>query len=411
MIDKLICNPELKSVIDAIERFNGSVRLVGGCVRDCIIGRETTDIDLATDLVPETVLEALKAAKIKAVPTGISHGTVTAVVGKTPYEITTLRSDTKCDGRHASVVFTDSWLEDASRRDFTFNAMYCDKHGKIYDYFSGIQDLRDGRVNFIGDAEERINEDFLRILRVFRFHASICSNNPLSKEILDVCKKYAKNLSRLSKERIRSEFFKLLACTNCSNTLKAMQECGVLSQIVPYNLGINNISSIHIALRRPITKLAFMLRSGSKCIPTEELLQNVTDLLRLSRKEKKILGLLLSTNIEFPINKVQQHKYLSLLDIETHKDVLIVNCLQDETLPESTLLEHLDYLSSLKYARMPVSGKDLVTIGYPEGKLLGQTLEILRGIWEKDPQNVSKEHLIGVARVLMEEKKSRALTK
>ena len=402
MINKLIGNPELKSVIDAIERFDGSVRLVGGCVRDSIIGRETTDVDLATDLVPETVLSALKAAKIKAVPTGISHGTVTAIVRKTPYEITTLRSDTKCDGRHASVVFTDSWLEDASRRDFTFNAMYCDKYGKIYDYFSGIQDLCDRRVNFIGDAEERINEDFLRILRVFRFHASICSNSPLSNEIMNVCGKYAESLSRLSKERIRSEFFKLLACANCGNTLQAMQECGVLSQIVPYNLGISNVSSIHIALRRPITKLALMLRSGNEHVPVEELTQSVTDLLRLSRKEKKILGLLLSTNIEFPINKVQQHKYLNLLDPETHKDVLIVNCLQNTTLPESILLEHLDYVSSLVHARMPVSGKDLVDIGYPEGKFLGQALEILRGIWEKDPQNTSKEHLLRVARALVE---------
>ena len=406
MIDKLISDQKLLLVIDAIESFDGCIRLVGGCVRDSIIGRETTDIDLATNLTPEVVLEALRAVKIKAIPTGISHGTVTAVVGKTPYEITTLRADTQCDGRHALVAFTDSWLDDASRRDFTFNAMYCDKHGRIYDYFSGIRDLLNRKVAFIGNAEERINEDFLRILRVFRFHASICSDSVLDPEIVSVCQKYAKNLSRLSRERIRNEFLKLLACDNCSKTLQVMQGCGVLSQIMPYNLCMDGLPSTHIALRSPITKLALMLKSGSLSVSVAELTKEVTDLLRLSRKEKKTLSLLLSTDIEFPITQTQQHKYLNMLDVETYKDLLIVNFLQNATAPESTLLEHLAYADAFVHTKMPISGKDLVDLGYEEGKFLGQTLKTLRTIWEENPHETTREHLINLARALI--KRARA---
>ncbi len=183
MLSKLVADPGVVWIVEAIEDARGNARLVGGCVRDSVLGRDTTDIDLATDLVPEMVIQALGSAGIKTIPTGIKHGTVTAVVAGIPYEITTLRRDLECDGRHAAVAFTNSWMEDASRRDFTFNALYCDKSGKIYDYFSGMQDLENRTVVFIGDAEARINEDFLRILRVFRFHASICDKSPLSEEI------------------------------------------------------------------------------------------------------------------------------------------------------------------------------------------------------------------------------------
>lgn len=402
MSQKLVNAPEIKLIIEVLEKYNGETRLVGGCVRDGIIGRKTTDVDLATTLVPQTVLTAFEKHGIKAIPTGLKHGTVTAVVSGAAYEVTTLRRDAKCDGRHASVVFTDNWMEDASRRDFTFNALYCDKKGKVYDYFSGIEDLQNRRVAFIGDAATRINEDFLRILRVFRFHASICSDKELEQEIVDVCGKYAENLSLLSKERIRSEFFKLLACPNCVKTLVTMQQCGVLAQIVPpkYHIDLAPLRSCYLALKSPITKLASMLKNEQSCL-TSALVEHMTALLRLSKREQKLLGVLLSTDLKLPLSSAQQQKYMNELGVETYVDLLIISFTKNTSITESVLLQHLEQTAGFKPSRMPVTGKDLAEIGYKEGKLLGRTLKILQTAWENNPHGTTKAQLIALAKSML----------
>ncbi|KDB56746.1 CCA tRNA nucleotidyltransferase [Anaplasma phagocytophilum] len=402
MLNKLIDNAGVQRIIKVLESFNGSVRLVGGCVRDSIIQRETTDIDLATDLLPKTVLTSLKAAGIKAIPTGMQHGTVTAVVAGVPYEITTLRLDTKCDGRHASVVFTDNWEADASRRDFTFNALYCDKNGKIYDYFTGIRDLQSRTVAFIGDAEQRINEDFLRILRVFRFHASICSDSALSEEIINVCSKHASKLALLSKERIRSEFFKLLACRNCVGTLRIMERCNILAQIIPYHINVGVLSSPQIATRSPIAKLAALLHTENPAYSVVEIAQNLTAALRLSRKEKNLLETLLLTKLELPLTAAQQQKYMNALGTEIYKDLVIINSLKSASLPESILHAHLASSEDFTPVTLPISGKDLIQLGYPTGRVLGQTLRLLQAMWEEDIRNVSREQLLVTAKRLLE---------
>ncbi|AXW84368.1 CCA tRNA nucleotidyltransferase [Anaplasma marginale] len=401
MLSKLVADPGVVRIVEAIEGARGNARLVGGCVRDSVLGRDTTDIDLATDLVPEMVIQALGSAGIKTIPTGIKHGTVTAVVAGVPYEITTLRRDLECDGRHAAVAFTNSWMEDASRRDFTFNALYCDKSGKIYDYFSGMQDLENRTVVFIGDAEARINEDFLRILRVFRFHASICDKSPLSEEIIFLCNKYADSLAKLSRERIRSEFFKLLACTNCASTLKIMEGCGVLHQVVPYPVQIGRLSCTHLAGRAPITKLAAILK-GYAHTDMAGTVEGLEALLRLSRKEKKLLETLLTTNLPFPLSTTQQQKYLNNLGTDVYRDLVIVSFLSKETLSASAFLEHLEYTKQFAPLSLPVSGKDLAKLGYKEGKLLGHTLKRLKETWERNPQSVTRNHLLLLAKKLLE---------
>ncbi|MGN7661895.1 MAG: CCA tRNA nucleotidyltransferase [Anaplasma sp.] len=383
-----------------MEGARGDTRLVGGCVRDSILGRGTADIDLATDLVPDEVISALQKVGIKTIPTGIKHGTVTAVVGSAPYEITTLRRDVRCDGRHANVVFTNCWAGDASRRDFTFNALYCDKHGKIFDYFSGIRDLERRTVAFIGDAEERINEDFLRILRVFRFHASICSENVLSGDIIDLCGKYASSISKLSKERVRSEFFKLLSCINCVETLRVMQECGVLHQIIPYKVYVDRLSSPHLANQTPVVKLAAMLK-GEACTKMSAMVTELEKLLRLSRKERKLLATLLTVNLPMPLSPTQQRKYLSGLGTEAYIGLILVGFLHGDTLSEDALLEHLTCAERFLPSAFPISGRDLVALGYPEGKLLGHTLKRLREMWEEDPASTARHSLLLAAQRLL----------
>jgi poly(A) polymerase len=211
----------------------GKVRYVGGAVRDTLLGLEVKDIDLATVLVPEEVVALLKTAGIRTVPTGIEHGTVTALLTEGPVEITTLRHDVSTDGRRATVAFAQEWQEDAARRDFTINALYADPAtGGIFDYFGGLDDLAARRVRFIGDARQRIREDHLRILRYFRFQARFGSQPP-DKESENACSELAATLKGLSRERIGMEMLNLLALPNPAPTVERMAELGVLAVVLP----------------------------------------------------------------------------------------------------------------------------------------------------------------------------------
>lgn len=224
--------PETVAVLDALERAGAEVRFVGGCVRDALIDRPVGDIDIATDAVPEQVTEALQAARIKAVPTGIDHGTITAVANGVPFEITTLRRDVETFGRHATVAYTDDWTEDAARRDFTINALSLSRDGTLFDPFGGEPDLRAGRVRFVGDARARIREDVLRLLRFFRFHAYY-GRNGLDADGLAACREFAPRLSGLSAERIWAELRRLLLARQPAFILGEMRDAGVLAVILP----------------------------------------------------------------------------------------------------------------------------------------------------------------------------------
>lgn len=204
----------------------GETRFVGGCVRDALLGLPVSDIDLATRLRPEAAMERLKAAGIRAVPTGLAHGTVTAIVAGAPIEVTTLRRDVSTDGRRATVAFTDDWREDAARRDFTINALSADPaSGEVFDYFGGEADLAARRVRFIGDPLTRIAEDHLRILRFFRFHARFGAGEP-DADSLAACVARANDLMALSRERIADELSKLLALPDPAATAALMEARG-----------------------------------------------------------------------------------------------------------------------------------------------------------------------------------------
>src|SRR6202043_3407136 len=199
-----------RAVLRALGAEGGAARFVGGCVRDALLGRAIGDIDIATPLAPEEVMRRLEAAAIKAVPTGIAHGTVTAVVPPRHFEITTLRRDVETFGRHARVAFTDDLAADAARRDFTMNALFLDADGNLFDPMGGLPDLRAGRVRFVGNAETRIREDVLRLLRFYRFHAHYGSGEA-DTAARAACRDLAHLLPTLSGERVAAETLKLLA--------------------------------------------------------------------------------------------------------------------------------------------------------------------------------------------------------
>lgn len=248
----------LASILGGAE---GETRLVGGAVRDTLAGQEVKDIDLATRLAPSAVLARLEKAGIKAVPTGIAHGTVTAVLSSGPVEVTTLRRDVSTDGRRATIAYTDDWRDDAARRDFTINALYADPEtGEIFDYFGGVDDLAVGIVRFIGEPLQRIAEDHLRILRFFRFHARFGKGAPDAAS-LTACAARANDLMALSRERIADELIKLLAFPEPVETVRLMLAHGIFAPVLPEIVSAEGLAAL-IAIEDaadPVRRLASLL--------------------------------------------------------------------------------------------------------------------------------------------------------
>lgn len=230
-----LSSPATRAVLSALEAEGGEgcVRFVGGCVRNALLGQPVDDLDLATALAPQRSMKALKAAGLKVVPTGLAHGTITAVSGGRPYEITTLRRDVETDGRRAVVAFTDDWAEDAARRDFRLNALYADADGTIFDPTGeGLADVEAGRVVFVGKAETRIREDYLRILRFFRFHAWYGRGEPDAAG-LKASAVMAEGVRSLSAERLSKELLKLITAPDPRAAVRAMVEAGVMAGVLP----------------------------------------------------------------------------------------------------------------------------------------------------------------------------------
>lgn len=222
----------LARVLDALDRDGEEARIVGGAVRDWLIGRGVrSDIDIATTATPDEVMRRAHAAGLKPVPTGIEHGTVTVVAEGEPYEVTTLREDVETDGRRARVVFGRSWAHDAQRRDFTMNALYLTRTGELVDLVGGRDDALAGRVRFIGDPDTRIREDYLRILRLFRFHAAY-GKGALDAQALAAAMRNRDGLRRLSRERVRAELMKLLTAPRAAETLAQMDAAGLLAPVL-----------------------------------------------------------------------------------------------------------------------------------------------------------------------------------
>lgn len=254
----------VRTLLEVLTRGGIGARFVGGCVRNTLLDIPVGDIDIAVDKPPEIVARALEAADLKVVPTGIKHGTLTAIVRGRVFELTTLRRDVETDGRRAVVAFTDDWLTDAERRDFTFNALYADADGTLYDPFEGRSDLAAGKVRFIGDPDRRIAEDRLRVLRFFRFHAWY-GRPPLDGAGLEACRRNAAVLGGLSGERVAKELLRLLEAPAPADALEAMVEAGVLDHWLPEYAGAQRLRVLvdREDIADPLRRLAAILPSSA----------------------------------------------------------------------------------------------------------------------------------------------------
>jgi poly(A) polymerase len=257
-------DPPTRRLLNALGGAGIDARFVGGCVRNAVLGSDIGDVDLAVNMPPDTVTRALEAAGLRAIPTGIAHGTVTAVVDGNSFELTTLRRDVETDGRRAVVSFTDDWLEDASRRDFTFNALYADPDGTLYDPFDGRADLAAHRVRFIGDPDRRIAEDRLRVLRFFRFHAWY-GKVPFDGPSFDACRRNASALGGLSGERVAKELLRLLEAAQPVGAIEAMKEAGALDHWLPEYAGSARLKALIAREPAPdgLRRLAAILPDGT----------------------------------------------------------------------------------------------------------------------------------------------------
>lgn len=275
-------SPASQAVCKLLEGAGYEAWFVGGCVRNALIDVPVTDLDVSTNAHPERVIELARAAGLKAIPTGVDHGTVTVVSGGAPYEITTFRKDIATDGRRAVVAFADTMIDDAARRDFTMNALYVGSDGQVVDPLgTGLDELVERRVRFIGDAEQRIREDYLRILRFFRFYAHYGDQDAgIDAEGLAACAANIEGLSLLSRERVGAEMGKLLSATNPAQALASMQASGVLAAILPGAASQTVAVMVHLESEAslPVDPAARMVALGA---------EDLSKLLRLSKAEAR----------------------------------------------------------------------------------------------------------------------------
>jgi poly(A) polymerase len=278
----------LATLATALGAGDGQARYVGGAVRDTLLGVPVADIDIATSHAPDEVVARLADARIKAIPTGLAHGTITAIVEGAPVEVTTLRRDVTTDGRHAVIAYTDDWREDAARRDFTMNALYADPAtGEVFDYFDGLADLEARRVRFIGDPMQRIAEDHLRILRFFRFHARFGERIDVAG--LDACTARANDLMALSRERIASEVLKLLVAAGAVPVVRLMVERGIFRAVLPEidEAGANRLTGL-AAREQAAGIVPDPIRRLAAVIPPADA-ESVGNRLKLSNADRKRL--------------------------------------------------------------------------------------------------------------------------
>ncbi len=374
--------PRLRRLLDVLNPPGEETRLVGGAVRDALLGRPLSDVDLATTMLPQAVIARTKAARMRSIPTGIAHGTVTVMVEARSFEVTTLREDIETDGRHATVRFGRDFDADARRRDFTMNALSAGADGRVFDPVGGTDDLAAGRVRFIGDAATRIREDYLRILRFFRFHATYGSGN-LDPAGLAAVIENRDGLGRLSRERVRAEFFKILAAPGAIYVLRAMDRAGILGLILGRDADLNRAGRVLAfeAAPDPVLRLAALaLRQPADA-------EELRDRLRLSNAERDRLHAArrasadLSGRKEAP-DRAELRRLLFDHGPQASADALRLFGAGLSGADPAPWIAAATALAEIKLPEPPFSGADLLARGL-QGPALGVALGAARNAWAK----------------------------
>jgi poly(A) polymerase len=383
-LTSLLQRPELRRLLEVFNDAGEETRIVGGAVRNALLGRHVTEVDCATTMLPDAIMERAKRAGFKAVPTGIEHGTITVIVDGEPFEITTLREDVETDGRHAVVHFGRDFVRDAKRRDFTINALSLGHDGQLYDYTGGEADLAARRVRFIGEARTRIREDYLRIMRFFRFHAEYAQGDP-DAEGLAASGAERQGLAILSKERIRHELLKLLVARRAEETIRILADHGFLTGLLG---GVAELGRFERVAADDRDNPAAIWRLAALAVMVEEDAERLREQLRLSNDEHRKLaahaGLLnLLKTWALPLDAGAIRGLVADHEPETLGMVLAA------TAGEPSPVVHEDAREALARYRsgaepvpvFPLRGADLVEGGIPKGPKIGEMLARARQAW------------------------------
>jgi tRNA nucleotidyltransferase/poly(A) polymerase len=373
----------LPRLLDVLDRDGEEARAVGGAVRNGLLGVPVLEVDVATTAVPDEVVKRVSAAGLKAVPTGIEHGTVTVVIGKQPFEVTTLRKDVETYGRHAKVEFGRDWKVDAERRDFTINALSVTRDGAVYDYAGGLDDLAHHRVRFIGDPAKRIQEDYLRILRFFRFHATYGSGHPDATG-LAACIADRKGLDQLSRERVRMEILKLLVAPHATPTLAVMAHAGLLLLVlggVPYLADFENAAKVEAATRATPDAVR---RLGALGVVIAEDAERLWQKLRLTNNEHQRLASMAEgwRRISPAFGETAARALLYRLGPQHFTDHALLGWARSEATAHDSKWHELATLPQRWTApEFPLKAADLMKRGMAQGPALGVALAAAERAW------------------------------
>jgi poly(A) polymerase len=394
--------PPTARVFAALGTDGVVIRAVGGAVRNALLGLPVTEVDLATTALPERVMALAKAAGLKAVPTGIEHGTVTVIADGTPFEVTTLRRDVETYGRHATVAFAEDWKEDAKRRDFTLNALYADRDGTVFDPLGGYGDLIAGHVRFIGNAEARIKEDYLRILRFFRFNAYY-GNAPLDAEGLEACVRLRAGLSQLSAERVAGELRRILVAPRAVRTVEALFDYGLLTEVLggaPRMMRFTRLVAAEEAFG--ITPDP-ALRLAALGVFVAEDAERLAQRLRLSNAEQAVL--LLGANdherVELPSEVAARRSLYKLGPCKFESHVLLAAADAGVAPDDVRWQQALRLADRWPAPEFPLRGPDITALGDVMGPEIGEMLRTLESEWVASDFTLGREALLARAKQLL----------
>lgn len=370
--------PELQSVFRIFADAEHEIRVVGGAVRDVLLGRDVVDVDLATTAKPEQVIALVESAGLKTAPVGLSHGTVMVIAGGRTFEVTTLREDVETYGRHATVAFTDDWASDARRRDFTINALYASADGKLHDPLGGLKDIEAQKIRFIGEADERIKEDFLRILRFFRFNAEM-GHATFDPESLQACGRQRAGMASLSADRVRNELFRLLIAPQAIPVIRTMSDHGYL---VPILGGVTYAMRYERLVERDASASSGpcpLLRLGALALGVEEDAVRLSKRLNLSNRDaRRLLGAAGFRVFASDLSEADAKALLYRVGAGVYRDMCLLAAADADRDPAP---EFFDLPQRWPVPEFPLRGRDLVTIGVEKGPVMSEILDALEAEW------------------------------
>lgn len=392
-MSELLKSSKISRLFNAVEDNGGTIRFVGGAVRDTLAGLSGFDIDLATDLSPDELVEACQSNDLKTIPLGLKIDSIGVVVDDRILRVSSLRKGNKKDNTHTDFEYTDDWSADASKRDLTINAVYADLRGNVFDYYNGISDLENGVVRFIGSAEDRIKEDYLRIMRFFRFY-SIFAKTPMDKEALQACIKYKDGLRSIAIERVRDELFKLLVTPKVTETMRVIYDNDILGYFLPKSEHLDALWRLSKLVEDAKYEGNFLRRLFVLYQPNSAQAENIAGILRFTKKQKEtfVRWAKIEINPENIATPTDRLKFIYRYGKQFTVDKILLSA----AIYQKLILNINETLKEVENAVIPVfpiRGKDLICRGISGDRQIGEVLGKLEKIWIDSNFNLTREEL------------------